>query len=269
MEILTRHTIEKSTIVDFVIQKNKTHQIDRTLILIDRQGVLSYLPPHCSARQIEGNCQRFNNASSLIEFASAIKRDLKSGLVSGDIIRPIIEAKYFLPDSVSAQHMWALMTSEFSLLHELEQESKLDITPISEIHSAGDFSRPPTKPVLVQNFYSGDQYNVIGQAGAVGPNAIATSNTFTQALQQAACGLDLPLLASELSMLRSSMRKQAIEVEHDQSIASIGIAESAAKECDGAKVLENLRTAGNWALDVATEIGTNVAAKAIKKAISL
>ena len=128
VEILTRHTIEESGIVDSVIQKNKTHRIDKTLVLIDKQGVLSYLPPHCSIHQIEGSLQRFKNASSLMEFACAIKRDLKSGFISGKLIRPIInDAKYFLPDSISAQRMWGLLTREFSMQHELEQGNELKI----------------------------------------------------------------------------------------------------------------------------------------------
>lgn len=269
VEILTRHTIEESDIVDSVIQKNKIHRIDKTLVLIDRQGVLSYLPPHCSTNQIEGNIQRFKNASSLMEFACAIKRDLKSDFISGKIIEPIIsDAKYFLPDSISAQRMWGLLTSEFSIRHELEQGNELNLTPISENISAHESSSPQPKQVVFQ-FISNDQYNVTGQVGAIGPNAQAVNNTFTQVLQQAACGLDLPALATELAILRNSMRNQATEIEHDQAVASIGAAESSAKKQDGAGALEHLKSAGKWAFDVATNIGANVAAKAIQTAIDL
>ena len=269
VEILTRHTIEESDIVDSVIQKNKIHRIDKTLVLIDRQGVLSYLPPHCSTNQIEGNIQRFKNASSLMEFACAIKRDLKSDFISGKIIEPIInDAKYFLPDSISAQRMWGLLTSEFSIRHELEQGNELNLTPISENISAHESSSPQLKQVVFQ-FISNDQYNVTGQVGAIGPNTQAVNNTFTQVLQQAACGLDLPALATELATLRNSMRNQATEIEHDQAVASIGAAESSAKKQDGAGALEHLKSAGKWAFDVATNIGTNVAAKAIQTAIDL
>jgi hypothetical protein len=269
VEILTRHTIEEPDIVDSVIQKNKIHRIDKTLVLIDRQGVLSYLPPNCTTNQIEGNIQRFKNAASLMEFACAIKRDLKSDFISGKIIEPIInDAKYFLPDSISAQRMWGLLTSEFSIRHELEQRNELNLTSISENISAHESSSPQPKQVVFQ-FISNDQYNVTGQVGAIGPNAQAVNNTFTQVLQQAACGLDLPALATELGILRNSMRNQATEIEHDQAVASIGAAESSAKKHDGAGALENLKSAGKWAFDVATNIGTSVAAKAIQTAIDL
>jgi hypothetical protein len=65
------------------------------------------------------------------------------------------------------------------------------------------------------------------------------------------------------------MRNQATEIEHDQAVASIGAAESSAKKHDGAGALENLKSAGKWAFDVATNIGTSVAAKAIQTAIDL
>jgi hypothetical protein len=270
VEILTRHTIEESGIVDSVIQKNKTHQIDKTLVLIDRQGVLSYLPPRCGAHQIEGNLQRFKNASSLMEFACAIKRDLKSGSVSSKLVTPIInDAKYFLPDSISAQRMWGLLMSEFSMQHELEQGSELSMAPISEKIAHHNFSLPhPKQFILQQNFFN-DQYNVSGQVGAVGPNARAANNTFTQVLEQAACDLDLPALAAELATLRNSMRNEATEIEHDQAVASIGAAESSARKQDGAGALGHLKFAGKWALGVATKIGASVAAKAIQTAIGL
>ncbi|MFJ2546601.1 hypothetical protein ACIOVF_09070 [Pseudomonas sp. NPDC087612] len=122
---------------------------------------------------------------------------------------------------------------------------------------------------FVKEVSMSDQYNITGQVGAVGPNAKAENNTFNQVLQQAASNLDLPTLASELSTLRSSMRSQATEVEHDLAVASIGAAEVAAKKQDGAGALEHLKSAGKWAFDVATKIGVGVAAKAIETAINL
>jgi hypothetical protein len=65
------------------------------------------------------------------------------------------------------------------------------------------------------------------------------------------------------------MRKEAVDVEHDQAIASVGAAESAAKKQDGSGALQHLKAAGKWALDIATKIGTTVAAKAIQTAIGL
>ncbi|MDP2220245.1 MAG: hypothetical protein Q8K34_08610, partial [Hydrogenophaga sp.] len=115
----------------------------------------------------------------------------------------------------------------------------------------------------------GDQYNVTGQVGAIGPNAKAENNTFNQVLQQAASSIDLPALAAELASLRNSLRQQATEIEHDQAIACIGAAESAAKKQDGAGALGHLKSAGKWAFDVATKIGTTVAAKAIQTAMGL
>ena len=272
VEILTRHIIEESGIIDSVIQKNKTHQIDKTLVLIDRQGVLSYLPPRCGAHQVKGNLQRFKNASSLMEFAYAIKRDLKSGALSSKLISPIINnAKYFLPDSISAQRMWGLLMSEFCMQHELglEHGSELGMAPISEKIGSHNLSLPnPKQFILQQNFFN-DQYNVSGQTGAIGPNAKVSNNTFTQELEQAACDLDLPALAAELSILRNSMRNEATEIEHDQAVASVGAAESSAKQQDGAGALEHLRDAGKWALGVATKMGASVAAKAIQTAIGL
>lgn len=273
VEILTRHTIQESNIVESVIQKNKTHSIDSTLVLIDRQGILSYLPPHCSLHQIKGNAQRFRNASSLMEFAFAVKRDLKSGFISADKVRPVINgAKYFIPDSISAQRMWELLVSEFSLAYEIEQATEPSMAPTLDDRGSCSLSSPHVNQIILNQNFSGGQYNIAGQAGAVGPNAKAESNIFTQvnqALVQEAGDLDLPALSMELAKLRTLMRKRATEVEHDQAVAYIGAAEISAKKQDVAGTLENLRRSGRWALDTANKTGFSVAVKAIQTAISL
>ncbi|WP_312834055.1 hypothetical protein [Comamonas sp.] len=128
--------------------------------------------------------------------------------------------------------------------------------------------------IVVQQYFSGDismgdQYNVTGQIGAIGRSAKAKNNTFNQVFQQAASEIDLSVLASELATLRSSLRQQATEIEHDQAVACIGAAESAAKKQDGAGALSHLKSAGMWTFDVATKIGTTVAASAIQTAMGL
>lgn len=137
-----------------------------------------------------------------------------------------------------------------------------------------EYLLPQPEQVVVQQFFSkeismGDKYNVSGQVGAIGPNAKAENNTFNQVFQQAAANIDLFALAAELASLRNSMRQQATEIEHDQAIACIGAAESAARKQDGAGALGHLKSAGKWAFDVATKIGTTIAAKAIQTAIGL
>lgn len=273
VEILTRHPIEGREIVESVIGKNKPHKIDNTLVLIDKQGVLSYLPSGCTRYQVEGNLQRFQNASSLLEFAHAIRHDIRAGFISGYATdRVINDSKYFLPDSVSSQRMWDLLVKEFSIQYDFEQGGNL-ATTANSISTSTSLPMQQTK-IVVQQFFSkefsmGDQYNITGQAGAIGPNSKAEKNTFNQVLQYAASSLDLHALAGELATLRKSMREQATEVEHDQAVARIGAAETAAKQQDGAGALEHLKSAGKWALDVATTIGTTVAAQAIQTAAGL
>lgn len=108
-----------------------------------------------------------------------------------------------------------------------------------------------------------------GQVGAMGNNAHAEGSNFSQVWSQTAANLELHALATELGRLRTAMRKDAVEPEHDQAVANIGAAEVAAKNQDGTGALKHLKSAGAWALDAATKIGTTVAAKAIQSAIGL
>lgn len=156
----------------------------------------------------------------------------------------------------------------------LAEFSDENTSPYGSYIDAYEYLLPQRDQVFVQQFFSketfmGDQYNVTGQVGAIGPNAKAENNTFNQAFQQAASNIDLPALATELASLRNSLRQQATEIEHDQAVACIGAAENAAKKQDGAEALGHLKSAGKWAFDVATKIGTNVAAKAIQTAMDL
>jgi hypothetical protein len=130
---------------------------------------------------------------------------------------------------------------------------------------------PGSEMYRVQQFFAehitmGDSYNA-QQAGAMGPNAKASNMSFQQIGTQNLGDVDLARLAAELRDLRAAMKSQSTEIGHDSAIASIGAAEEAADRADGPKVLKHLKQAGRWAFDVATKIGTTVAAKAIENAM--
>jgi uncharacterized protein YjbI with pentapeptide repeats len=119
---------------------------------------------------------------------------------------------------------------------------------------------------------SGDIYNVPGQAGAVGPNAHAHDMTFNQIQQigsRIAESMDLAALASELETLRQALKKEAVTGEHDIAVVDISAAKRAAEARDSGKLAESLRSAGKWALDVATKIGVSLATEAIKQSTEM
>jgi len=93
--------------------------------------------------------------------------------------------------------------------------------------------------------------------------------TFQQIWNQIQGSVALPQLAHDLGQLQSALRSQAKEPEHEIAIGAIAAAEAAAKHGDGAKTLEYLKKAGSWAFDVATKIGTDIAAAAMKSSMGM
>lgn len=112
----------------------------------------------------------------------------------------------------------------------------------------------------------GDTYNINGQVGAVGSSAKAEANNFQQISLQAK---DFTALTEELATLRTELRKKATEPEHDEALGAIAAAEKAARKGDESTLKEHLKSAGKWAMDAATKLGTNIAAKAIEQAMGL
>ncbi|MBX3419167.1 MAG: hypothetical protein KF851_16295 [Pirellulaceae bacterium] len=112
------------------------------------------------------------------------------------------------------------------------------------------------------DLHMGDKYET-GQAGAVGPHAIAHGNTFNQLWIQNAGDIDLHKLAADLESLVGAMKERASEPEHQIAIGNVEAARQCAENGDGAKALEYLKAAGKWTLNVARDIGVGVAAAAI------
>lgn len=115
---------------------------------------------------------------------------------------------------------------------------------------------------------SRDTYSA-GQAGAMGPGAHAHDMTFQQVWNQSKGDIDLQKLAGDLSDLRSAMKAKATTPEDDAAVGAVAAAETAAKGGDGPKALAHLKSAGKWAFDIATKVGTTVAAAALKTALGL
>jgi hypothetical protein len=125
----------------------------------------------------------------------------------------------------------------------------------------------------VQQFFAerihvGDIYKV-GQAGAVGPGATAHDMTLNQIGGHIEATMSLSELAGELSKLRQAMSERATETEHHIAIGDIAKAEKAAKESDASKVALRLKSAGKWALEVASKVGVPLAVEAMKQATGM
>jgi hypothetical protein len=115
----------------------------------------------------------------------------------------------------------------------------------------------------------GDQYNVSGQAGAVGSQAHVHDVTFTQRWKQLEASVDLDKLADELRSLRAAMEREAVEPGHQLAVGAVAAAEQSARQRDGARVLEYLKSGGKWALTVAEKVGVSVASEAIQGALGI
>lgn len=115
----------------------------------------------------------------------------------------------------------------------------------------------------------GDKYNVSGQTGVVGPNAHAHDLTFNQVWNQLENKLDFTQLAKELQLLHEALEREATEPAQKLAAGAVAAAEQSARQKDGPKVIEYLKTAGKLALGVAEKIGLDVAKDAVKGALGI
>jgi len=140
------------------------------------------------------------------------------------------------------------------------EELRLFAESLKHQKSAQDNAAPDRHLEVVM----GHQFNVSGQAGAVGPNAHAHDITFQQLWNKASDDVDLPALASELRQLRQPLAEAATAPDHQVALGHIAAAAQAAEAGDGPKALEYLKAAGKWTFDTASKIGIGVAVAAAK-----
>jgi hypothetical protein len=114
----------------------------------------------------------------------------------------------------------------------------------------------------------GDQFNNYGIAGAIGPNS-AGSITLQQQLTAIQNEIDLNALTGELEQLRKHLQHSASSSSDYRQLALLSEAEEHVKKRDGSKAVEVLSKLGKGALDVAKDIGTEIAAKVIARSIGM
>jgi len=113
------------------------------------------------------------------------------------------------------------------------------------------------------NNVSGDQY-VSGVAGAQGPGSRGAI-----AFDWLPPGASVRDLQEQLSVLRTLLRERACRPEDDISVGAVGEAEVAAVAGDERKLLKALLKAGRWAYQAAREVGLEVAAAALARALGV
>jgi hypothetical protein len=116
---------------------------------------------------------------------------------------------------------------------------------------------------------TGDAYVNKGQAGVMGPSGTAGGNIFQQTWTDAQGSIDLKSLSADLLTLRKQLRELDQDGSHDIEIGAVAAAEKAAAAGDPPEVLNHLKAAGKWAFEMATKVGTSVAAAALKTALGL
>jgi hypothetical protein len=114
-----------------------------------------------------------------------------------------------------------------------------------------------------------DKYEA-DQVGAQGPYAHAHNMTFNQIWNDCQKDVNLPKLADELELIRKKIASQAGDsAEAAIAVGEIAQAEIAAKQNDGPKVMQHLKSAGKWAFDFATSVGSSLVAEVIKKSMGM
>lgn len=120
VELLTRHKSPKPDIVQSVISKNDDHQLNRSSILIDRQGILARYSLEDSENQ--SIKRKFESSHYLFELAISLAHILENDQYSSlseeqrlSITKLVTNPKIVFTKSVTAYKTWKLLLDEFRL----------------------------------------------------------------------------------------------------------------------------------------------------------
>ena len=157
------------------------------------------------------------------------------------------------------------LRSSTSGRRELVVMANVKITGEGRKHLSGQ-SETRSQPSTVIH---GDQNVNYGSAGAIG--SLSTGSiSYNQQWASFANSIDLKLLAVQLDHLRTAYAPGPVSARaHARSAGYLAEAEEHAEQGDGGKTLEALSKVGHYMLDFAREVGTDLAAKVMAKAMGL
>lgn len=123
VSLLTRHEgidVDGGALAEVNGKNAKHNQIDKTRILLDRQGIVAYVPPGASAGQRHGHLRRFLSCTAMLELAWAMQqsyldRQPDEALIQRSARLATLPSTTTIPNSTSAQHAWTLLKKEFNL----------------------------------------------------------------------------------------------------------------------------------------------------------
>jgi nucleoside phosphorylase len=118
--LVTGHAEVNSSVVADLISRNRDHQIDKTSLLSDKQGLVFYAPPQTGAPAVAGMARRFRSAAGMVEVAVAVQLMIRgvAEISQRDFLaieRLVCEPELVFADSVSGRKLWDLLSSEFKL----------------------------------------------------------------------------------------------------------------------------------------------------------
>jgi hypothetical protein len=137
------------------------------------------------------------------------------------------------------------------------------------VQIASSATQPKSDTGVGKTIIHGSQYNVFGgHVAAIGSHSTGTIS-FQQQWTAIQNEIDLTTLTGELEQLRKHLQQSAASGSDYQQLSLLAEAEEHARKRDGSKTMEVLSKIGKGALDVAKDIGTEIAAKVIAKSMGL
>lgn len=116
VSVVTRHEDVNDDVVNAVLKKNFSHKVDKTLLLVDKQGIAAYVPSQTSDSAAGANLNRFEQAAAMMQLSGALRVELRSAQrVARDALHAISDPKSVITASVSGRLIWSLLVEEFSL----------------------------------------------------------------------------------------------------------------------------------------------------------
>ncbi len=232
-------------------------------IITERQEI-SYYALSLPANTIP-TLVRFSDPRSNHEFRKSVGKDLQRSC----FVLYLECRSSFGSFDFDLQAQFTDPTEKFSVAdYSDETTTEFYASPSSFEHYLRDEQRHKVQNFFFPQEYAGDVY-LIQQAGAVGPGAKVHDATIEQIGVVSPKETDLQTLAQELDNLYQSAKRQEGVQKKERELEALGSAVKAANSGDSVGVVEHLRVAGRWALNLAKGVGSSVAAAAISKAIGL